>query len=91
MKYKITDINGKHYLELPCKPDTIVYQVHKKFRVQPPGVKINRFESEWVITQLCLRTVHDILYYYDDFGDSIFINKDDATKELNRRKEKMEE
>ena len=79
---EIIDIDGKHYIELPCKPGDRLYRVHLYFGGE---VEDNCFIASWRISPTTFYTVEDILRSLDEFGKHVFFTREDAEVELNRR------
>ena len=79
---EIIDIDGKHYIELPCKPGDALYHVHIFLDVDNEN---NCIKSNWRISPITFYTVAEIIRNLDMFGLNVFLTREDAEVELNKR------
>lgn len=78
MSYNIVEIDGKHYLELPCLPGTTVYTVGPRIELGPLGM-----EAHLRVFTLELDLV-GLIRSYDDIGKTIFLTQEEAEAEIER-------
>lgn len=81
MNYNIIEIDGKHYLELPCNPGTTVYTVGPRIELGPLGM-----EAHLRVFPLELDLV-GLIRSYDDIGKTIFLTPEEAEAEIERLNE----
>lgn len=81
MNYNIIEIDGKHYLELPCLPGTTAYMVGPRIELGSLGIEahLRVFPLELDLVGL-IRSYHDI-------GKTIFLTQEEAETEIKRLNE----
>lgn len=79
MKTNVIEIDGKYYLELPCRPGTVVYYVSPYIDINDPtNTAGQQLKASYRINKESLATVDEIFRNMHSIGKSLFLTEEEA-------------